>query len=117
HCLYEETEIGNYQAANDPKRPLDRLTTSEQKQTLADVCRKIKEAVVTGVDVDSEILKKLHRGSLPVSSPPEKHITPKQLLHRLRRACTSDAELIEFWIELDQSPQSLQQRKSAVGGD
>ena len=42
HCLYEETEIADYQAANDPLHPLDSLTGSEQDRVLADICKKIK---------------------------------------------------------------------------
>ena len=43
-CLYEETEIKDYQAAHDISKPLDRLTLSEQNAVLVDVCRKIKAA-------------------------------------------------------------------------
>ena len=44
HCLYDETEIEHYQAANEISKPLDSLTPSEQNRVLADVCRKIKAA-------------------------------------------------------------------------
>jgi hypothetical protein len=44
-CLYDETKIGDYQAAHDISRPLDSLTPSEQSRVLADVCRKIKGAI------------------------------------------------------------------------
>jgi hypothetical protein len=44
HCLYDETEIKHYQAANEISKPLDSLTPSEQNRVLADVCRKIKAA-------------------------------------------------------------------------
>jgi TIR domain len=44
HCLYDETEIERYQAANEISKPLDSLTPSEQNRVLADVCRKIKAA-------------------------------------------------------------------------
>jgi internalin A len=43
-CLYEETEIKDYQAAHDISKPLDHLTLSEQNAVLVDVCRKIKAA-------------------------------------------------------------------------
>ena len=43
-CLYEETEIKDYQAAHDISKPLDRLALSEQNAVLVDVCRKIKAA-------------------------------------------------------------------------
>jgi hypothetical protein len=43
-CLYDETEIGDYQAAHDISKPLDGLTPAEQNRVLVDVCRKIKAA-------------------------------------------------------------------------
>lgn len=42
HCLYDETEIERYQAANELSKPLDSLTPSELNAVLVDVCRKIK---------------------------------------------------------------------------
>jgi hypothetical protein len=44
HCLYKETEIADYQAANDPSSPLDSLATPELNRVLVDICEKIKEA-------------------------------------------------------------------------
>jgi internalin A len=41
HCLYDETEIEHYQAANEISKPLDSLTSPEQNRVLVDVCRKI----------------------------------------------------------------------------
>lgn len=43
-CLYEETEIADYQATSDPARPLDSLNDAELNQALVDICGKIKEA-------------------------------------------------------------------------
>jgi hypothetical protein len=43
-CLYDETEVKDYQASHDISKPLDRLTLAEQGGVLAAVCRKIKEA-------------------------------------------------------------------------
>ena len=44
-CLYDETEIKNYQAAHDIAKPLNSLTLAEQDNVLAQICRKIKAAV------------------------------------------------------------------------
>ncbi len=41
---YDETEIGNYQAANDPNKPLDDLTPSKQNRVLVSISKKIKAA-------------------------------------------------------------------------
>ena len=45
HCLYDETEIERYQAANEISKPLDSLTPSELNAVLVDVCKTIKAAV------------------------------------------------------------------------
>jgi len=44
HCLYKETDIADYQAANDPANPLDTLSTPQLNRVLVDVCEKIKAA-------------------------------------------------------------------------
>ena len=43
-CLYEETEIARYQAANNPTKPLDCLKASELNKELAELARQIKSA-------------------------------------------------------------------------
>jgi hypothetical protein len=43
-CLYTETAIADYQAANDPKRPLDSLHGAELNTALRRVCEEIKKA-------------------------------------------------------------------------
>ena len=43
-CLYDETEIGKYQAAHDISKPLDGLTPGEQGSVLTHVCKQIKAA-------------------------------------------------------------------------
>jgi len=45
HSLYTETEIADYQAANDPAHPLNSLSGSDQDRVLADIAGKIKAAV------------------------------------------------------------------------
>ncbi len=44
HCLYNETDINRYQAANEVSKPLDSLTLSEQYRVLANICQKLKAA-------------------------------------------------------------------------
>ena len=44
-CMYEETEIAQYQAANDPGKPLDRLDEPTQNAELKAICEKLKDAV------------------------------------------------------------------------
>ena len=44
HCLYKETEIADYQSANDPSIPLDTLAGPELNRVLVEICEKIKAA-------------------------------------------------------------------------
>jgi TIR domain-containing protein len=44
-CLWQETEIANYQAAYSPESPLDSLETWQVNRALVEICRKIKEAL------------------------------------------------------------------------
>ena len=43
-CMYEETEMADYQAAHDISRPLDSLTPAEQNRVLLDIGKHIKAA-------------------------------------------------------------------------
>ena len=43
--LYTETEIADYQAANEPKKPLDSLSRPKLNAELVNIAQKIKEAV------------------------------------------------------------------------
>jgi len=46
-CLYEETEIKDYQAAHDIARPLDSLSVAEQNRELVRICQEIKKAAAS----------------------------------------------------------------------
>lgn len=48
--MYKETEIGEYQAANDPTRPLASLPQHEVEEELVAICQKIKTAMTTVKD-------------------------------------------------------------------
>jgi hypothetical protein len=43
-CVYQATEIKNYQAAHGISKPLDSLTPAKRNAVLAAVCRKIEAA-------------------------------------------------------------------------
>lgn len=45
HSLYRQTEIAQYQAANDPARPLDSLGAAELNRALVGVCEEILRAL------------------------------------------------------------------------
>jgi internalin A len=44
HSLFDETDIGSYQAAQDPKDPLDSLSNSELNRVMAKISKQIKDA-------------------------------------------------------------------------
>ncbi|MEQ8975475.1 MAG: toll/interleukin-1 receptor domain-containing protein [Coleofasciculus sp. C1-SOL-03] len=45
YCLYDETEIGEYQAVYNPKQPLDTLNPADLNKALVKICKEIKTAV------------------------------------------------------------------------
>jgi len=47
HSAYEEAGLGVYQAANDPKHPLDSLSNTAVNKELVSICRKIKDAITS----------------------------------------------------------------------
>lgn len=44
HSLYTETEIGRYQAVNDPSRPLAGISAANREKEIVRICGKIKAA-------------------------------------------------------------------------
>lgn len=51
-CLYDETDIKDYQAAHDISKPLNSLTLSEQDQVLAQICREIRKATTNPKQIE-----------------------------------------------------------------
>ena len=54
-CLYDETEIKDYQAAHNIFKPLDYLRPAERAAVLVNVCRQIKAAYNASVEVASGV--------------------------------------------------------------
>lgn len=50
---FTETEIKNYQAANDPAKPLDTLTRAKLNRELVRICELIKTAIVSPASANS----------------------------------------------------------------
>jgi hypothetical protein len=44
YCLYEETEIEQYQAAHNPSQPLESVKGAKFNQALVNICQQIKAA-------------------------------------------------------------------------
>jgi predicted transcriptional regulator len=45
HSLFEETELGRYQAVNDPSKPLAGMTAASREKEIVRICREIKAVV------------------------------------------------------------------------
>jgi hypothetical protein len=77
--LYTETEIVDYQAANNPARPLDSLSPSALNAELVNIARKIKEAaprpVVQAVGVPKSVSPQPARKMLDASLQPRQDFT------------------------------------------
>jgi hypothetical protein len=63
-CLYEESEIGDYQAAHDIYKPLDTLSAGEQNQILREICQKIKAAAIEASANSADSLPPLRKAKL-----------------------------------------------------
>jgi hypothetical protein len=46
YCLYKDTEIEQYQATNDPQKPLASLRPAERERILVEICERIKLAAI-----------------------------------------------------------------------
>jgi len=46
HSLFEETELGRYQAVNDPSRPLASVSASTREKEIVRICKEIKSAAL-----------------------------------------------------------------------
>lgn len=55
HSLVDETEIGRYQAVNDPSRPLASITAASREKEIVRICREIKAAVTSPPQVKSDV--------------------------------------------------------------
>jgi hypothetical protein len=67
--MYKETVIEEYQAANDPARPLSKLLGAKRDEELVKICEQIKRVAAT--DRASEISAKAIPKWLDSSAPPE----------------------------------------------
>jgi hypothetical protein len=107
HSLFDETELGRYQAVNDPLKPLATMTAASREKEIVKICRKIKaamapeapEASVPVNQISSDVVSVGERG-VPLVSMPERDNTPTNgffpaLLSRLRSAFKS---LTVAWI-------------------
>src|ERR1043165_2720189 len=63
--LYEETEIQRYQAAHDPKRPLDSLSDAEVNRALVSITKKIRDAMQSTTEKQPPRSNKVSLGNLP----------------------------------------------------
>lgn len=52
HSLFEETELGRYQAVNDPSRPLASISGANREREIVRICREIRAVVLETQVVD-----------------------------------------------------------------
>jgi len=72
-CLYEETEIKDYQAAHNISKPLDSLRPAQQRGVLADISRKIKAAANPSVDPSPKRARSAAGPKSALSNLPERN--------------------------------------------
>jgi TIR domain len=72
-CLYDETEIGDYQSAHSVSKPLDYLRLNVQNTVLVDVCRKIKTASGSAIRGEKPVIKSLRPEEI-LPQPPRRAI-------------------------------------------
>ncbi|HEX7314197.1 MAG TPA: toll/interleukin-1 receptor domain-containing protein [Pyrinomonadaceae bacterium] len=46
HSLFEETELGRYQAVNEPSRPLASISATNREKEIVRICKEIKSAAL-----------------------------------------------------------------------
>jgi hypothetical protein len=73
-CAYLETDIKDFQAANDPTRPLDCLKPAKLNEELVKIC----EAITTAVEVTGERLKPAAEKKRTVRRPRAKTAKPAE---------------------------------------
>jgi internalin A len=49
-CLYKQTDIANYQAAHDLKRPLNQMSKQKRQEILSQICDHLIQLVGASVD-------------------------------------------------------------------
>jgi hypothetical protein len=97
-CLFDETEIGDYQAAHDISKPLNSLTPAKRSAVLVEVCRKIKAAAnVVGQSPEAE--PRAVSQELPANVHSESQ--------RQAKAEKARMSLPEKWVELCPKPREL----------
>lgn len=57
HSLFDETELGRYQAINDLSRPLASITAASREKEIVRICREIKAVVTSSHEVKSDTNK------------------------------------------------------------
>jgi DNA-binding MarR family transcriptional regulator len=112
---YEGTPIEEYQAANDPKRPLDGLSRAHRNEELVNIARKIKSAMATTQPVVDTKPVPLRRAT---QQPGEKELRIlKELAIGLRMDRTRTSVAKETGIEKPEVDRVMSElaRKGLVG--
>jgi hypothetical protein len=70
-CLYKETNIADYQAVNNPAKPLDSLNSSELNKALVEICEHIKNVAFPVSGGESQMHKTVEGGSVVTEVVPD----------------------------------------------
>lgn len=85
-CLYEETGLINFQAANNLKKPLDSLPDFKQNEVLNDICKKIKNAYSTENYLSNNQVESTASGKAHIEVVPDDWFDTKgSLFGRIKR--------------------------------
>lgn len=85
HSLFEETDLGRYQAVNDPARPLAGISAANREKEVVRICKVIRDAVS---EDSSKIVNHSGDSSEIVNHVEEAHHViksgPPPIIHKLR---------------------------------
>ena len=97
--MYNDTEIADYQAVNDPFHPLDSLNSAHRNQELVRICEKIKQAAnsqYSGIDHAPEIQ---HENEVPTFARQNLHDSISMVVPvKLRKSMLKAYSLVDLQI-------------------
>jgi len=98
HCLYEQTEIANYQAAHDVSKPLASLKKAEREKILSETCHELIELAKKPSGATSRRAPRTRRKAKPLeSSESPQRLTPRSKSTRPGRPGKSVVDAVDLY--------------------